>query len=105
MLTKTGTQILTGVALLVALAFVTELVAFIPLMGPPVIECEADKETCERAMGQMESGTEGAGPVTYFKLDYTFATPTCGDWTLERYFFAIGPFAIWETAWFTQPLC
>jgi hypothetical protein len=91
--------------LLVVTAFVTGFAAFIPLMGPPVIECEADRETCETVMDHMESAVEGDGPVTYFGLDYTSATPSCGDWSLEKYRFVIGPFAFWEASGFTQPLC
>ena len=43
------------------------------------------------------------GPVTYFKIEPYWPEADCGDWTIEKYRWAIGPLAFFKQAWQSSP--
>jgi len=107
-------------ALMISVAFVTGFVAFLP--GPPVLQCGGiEDEVCEHVMEQAAQdpydqsggdvvGYEGSGPghafgpVAYFKFEPMPGFADCGDWTIEKYRWAIGPFAGMRQTWRSNPM-
>jgi hypothetical protein len=114
---RTGIVIVTGAAL-VAAGLATGFVAI--WFGPPVLDCGGlEVEVCERVMEQAaqdpydqaggdvaDEGTgpgQASGPVVSFRFEPRPGYTDCGDWTIEKYRWGIGPFAAIKGTWSSSP--